>query len=113
MARNALSMRHALALLLALIVVVAPLAAPAESRAAPEDEVVLYFFWGEGCPHCAAAKPMLAQLQARYPELEVRSFEVWGSKDNQRRFADMVAKFGIKRTGVPTFFLGARYWVGY
>lgn len=113
MARNALSMRHALALLLALIVVVAPLAVPAESRAAPEDEVILYFFWGEGCPHCAAAKPMLAQLQARYPELEVRSFEVWGNEDNQRRFADMVAKFGIKRTGVPTFFLGARYWVGY
>ncbi len=113
MARNATRMRRAFVLLFALILVVAPLSAPAESHAAPEDEVTLYFFWGEGCPHCAAAKPMLAQLQARYPQLEVRSFEVWGNEENQRLFADMAAKFKIERTGVPTFFLGREYVVGY
>ena len=99
--------------LLAAVLVVAPLAAPFESPAAPRDEVTLYFFWGEGCPHCAAAKPMLAQLERRYPELEVRSFEVYNSADNQRLLAGMAEKFGIKRTGVPVFFLGQRYWVGY
>lgn len=114
MARKAMPLRRAITLVLALILVVVPLAAPAdESWAAPEDEVTLYFFWGEGCPHCAAAKPMLAQLQARYPQLEVRSFEVWSSEENQGRFAGMVAKFGIKRTAVPTFFLGRMHWVGY
>lgn len=56
---------------------------------------------------------MLAQLERRYPELEVRSFEVWNSAENQRLLAGMVEKFGIKRTGVPVFFLGQRYWVGY
>ena len=114
MARNAIPLRRAVTLVLALILVVVPLTAPVgESWAAPEDEVTLYFFWGDGCPHCAAAKPMLAQLQARYPRLEVRSFEVWSSEDNQDRFAGMVAKFGIKQTAVPTFFLGRMYWVGY
>lgn len=92
---------------------VAPLAAPLESSAEQSDSVTLYFFWGEGCPHCAAAKPMLAELQTRYPDLEVRSFEVWNSAENQRLFAGMAAKFGIRRTGVPTFFLGQRYWVGH
>jgi len=113
MGRRAIPMLGVIVALLAAIFVIAPLAAPGESSAEQADEVTLYFFWGEGCPHCAAAKPMLAELEARYPRLEVRSFEVWNSAENQRLFAGMTAKFEIRRTGVPTFFLGQRYWVGY
>jgi thiol-disulfide isomerase/thioredoxin len=89
------------------------LAAPGPSVAEPPDRVVLYFFWAQGCPHCAAAKPTLADLEQRHPYLEIRSFEVSASAQNQRRFAAMAAKFGIEPTGVPVFFLGSRYFVGY
>ncbi|MCV7151478.1 thioredoxin family protein [Mycolicibacterium pyrenivorans] len=113
MGRNTSPILRAILVLLAALLVITPLAAPVVSRAAPRDEVTLYFFWGEGCPHCAAAKPVLAELDTRYPQLEVRSFEVWNSAENQRLFAGMAAKFGIEPTGVPTFFLGQKYWVGY
>jgi len=113
MGRNTIPMRRVIVVLLALIFISTPLAAPIEARAAPDNEVTLYFFWGEGCPHCAAAKPMLAQLQARYPQLEVRSFEVANSAENRRLFADMAAKLEIKHTSMPTFILGRKYWVGY
>lgn len=108
--------RWVLVLLLALVLtIVSPATAP--SSAAPDtpapDEVTLYFFWGDGCPHCAAAKPALAQLQQRYPRLRVRSFEVWNNQDNQRTLAAMADKFGITRVGVPAFFLGQRHWVGF
>lgn len=77
MGRNTSPILRAILVLLAALLVITPLAAPVVSRAAPRDEVTLYFFWGEGCPHCAAAKPVLAELDTRYPpQLEVRSFEV-------------------------------------
>ena len=28
-------------------------------------------FWGDGCPHCAEAKPFLADLTKRYPQVEL------------------------------------------
>lgn len=100
-------------LLSAFAIVVWPVAAPAPSAAKPEDRAVLYFFWAQGCPHCAAAKPMLAGLQQRHPHLEVLAYEVSQSPENAGRFAAMAAKFGIEPTGVPVFFLGSRHWVGY
>ncbi len=105
--------RGALAVLFVLIVAVVSVAVPIGARAAPDNEVTLYFFWGDGCPHCATAKPVLAEFEARYPGLEVRDFEVWGSAENRQLFIDMAAKFDFEPTGVPTFFLGDKYWVGY
>lgn len=104
--------RLLLAILLALAVAWS-MGGTGRAAAAPQEQVVLYFFWAEGCPHCAAAKPMLTEFQQRYPQLEVRSFEVSANVDNQRRLAAMAEKFGFEPTGVPVFFLGARHWVGY
>ena len=108
-------MRLLIAALMAVGLLLAPLG-PATARAAPDEQnetVTLYFFWAEGCPHCAAAKPLLAELAQRHPRLSVRSFEVGGSAENQRRLAGMVEKFGLERTAVPMFFLGDEHWVGY
>jgi thiol-disulfide isomerase/thioredoxin len=92
-----------------------PIGSTGRADAAPErpEQVVLYFFWAEGCPHCAAAKPVLLGFQQRYPQLEIRSFEVSSNADNQRRLAAMATKFGFEPTGVPVFFLGSQHWVGY
>ncbi len=105
--------RHLLVIVAALFVVVWPVATPDRSAAQPQDRVTLYFFWAQGCPHCAAAKPVLTALQQRHPQLEVRSFEVGADAENQRLFSAIAAKFGFEPTGVPAFFLGTRHWVGY
>ncbi|MCX2932661.1 hypothetical protein ORI20_20520 [Mycobacterium sp. CVI_P3] len=99
--------------LLAIVLALGTLAGPVRGLADPPGRVTLYFFWGEGCPHCGAAKPMLTQLRERYPGLEVRDFEVRGNSDNQRLLVDMADKFGFTPTGVPVFFLGDQHWVGY
>lgn len=103
-------------LLIAGIVVAAGLFA-APLRAAPPiqqmEPVTVYFFWGDGCPHCAAAKPFLADLAARYPSVVIRDYEVWKHPDHRETFLQMTAKYGFEPTAVPTIFVGDRYWIGY
>ncbi len=89
-----------------------PRVAPASAQAAG-DKAILYFFWGDGCPHCAEAEPFLKDLVKRFPQLEVRAYEVWYNQDNQTLFQNMGSAFGIEPSGVPGIFLGERHWVGY
>ena len=84
-------------------------AAPAQQM----EPVAIYFFWGDGCPHCAAAKPFLAGLEEKYPGVTVRAYEVWHDETNQNLFVQMAAKYGFEPTAVPTIFIGDRYWIGY
>ncbi|MEJ5197902.1 MAG: thioredoxin family protein [Anaerolineae bacterium] len=76
-------------------------------------QTIIYFFWGDGCPHCAAAKPFLARLAQQYPGVQIRDFEVWDHPENRDPFIKLAAKFGFEPTAVPTIFIGERYWVGY
>ena len=101
-------------LLVALWMVLQPAPALAASDDPDDpDDVTLYFFWGDGCPHCAAAEPVLAGLADQYPQLTVRDFELWYHPENQAPFQSMADKFGFEPTGVPTLFLGDQYWVGW
>lgn len=113
MKTRALWMRRAfgwVALLLALLTLV-----PATGAGAQDEElpVTLYFFWGDGCPHCAAAKPFLDGLAQEHPGLTVAAYEVWNSEENRQLFAEMAAAHGFEPTGVPTFFLAGGYRVGF
>ena len=88
-------------------------ARPAQQVPQSSQPVAIYFFWGDGCPHCAKAKPFLATLAQRYPKVEVRAYEVWYHEQNQVLFTQMAAAFGLEPSAVPTIFIGDRYWVGY
>ena len=42
---------------------------------AKEDEsVILYFFHGDGCPHCEAEKEYLDTIQDQYPNLVIKEY---------------------------------------
>lgn len=67
---------------------------------------VIYFFWGQGCPHCHVEKEFLGTMEEKYPELEVKSFETWEHKENVRLFHQLAQSYGAKAGGVPTTFIG-------
>jgi thiol-disulfide isomerase/thioredoxin len=83
------------------------------TAACADGKVPLYFFWGEGCPHCAAAKPFLERLRDRYPRLEVRSYEVFSSEENLRMLKEMAQRHGTEARGVPMMFVGGRSFSGF
>jgi cytochrome c biogenesis protein CcdA/thiol-disulfide isomerase/thioredoxin len=77
------------------------------------QKVAIYLFWGDGCPHCAVAKPFLNELAQRYANVELRAYEVWNVPENQELFKQMTAVFGFEPHAVPTIFIGDQYWEGY
>lgn len=85
----------------------------AQNQPPQENKAIIYMFWGDGCPHCAEAKPYLEGLAQRFPWVELRFFEVWYDEDNRVLFEKMAAAYGFEARYVPTIFIGAQHWVGY
>lgn len=111
--KNLLALLGYAVLLFVTIAFVSPSVSSAQSVTPVPQTTYIYLFWGDGCPHCAAAEPFLEELTQRYPNVELRAYEVWYARENQKVFTDMAAAFGFQPQGVPTIFIGDRYWVGY
>jgi thiol-disulfide isomerase/thioredoxin len=68
--------------------------------------VTIYFFWGEGCPHCDKQKPFLEEMGQKYPTLKVEMFETRKSPENSILFSDIAKAYGTTARGVPATFIG-------
>jgi cytochrome c biogenesis protein CcdA/thiol-disulfide isomerase/thioredoxin len=77
------------------------------------EKIEIYFFWGQGCPHCAQEKPFLEELKQKYPQLEVKDFEVYYSKENQELFQKVAQAYNTQPVGVPMTFIGTDYVIGF
>lgn len=73
----------------------------------------VYFFWGEGCPHCVEEKPFLEALQQRHLGMDIRSYEVWHDKQNAALLADLFRAYQNSLSGVPMTFVDRKVFVGF
>jgi hypothetical protein len=100
--------------ILAGLVLVALASAQGAGAVGPQRfEVPIYFFWGDGCPHCANQKLFLASLVEERPYVVVYDFEVYYVPENRPIFEAMAAAFGRQVSGVPMTFIGDEVWTGY
>jgi thiol-disulfide isomerase/thioredoxin len=76
-------------------------------------QFTVYFFWGDGCPHCADEKPFLNELQQRHPGMDIRSYEVWHDKQNAALLANMSRAYDNRINGVPMTFVDQKVFVGF
>ena len=65
--------------------------------------VRLYYFFSPTCPHCQAAKPFIAELQARNPWLEVKRYSVKDHRGNARFYYETAQTLGAEALSVPGF----------
>ena len=81
----------------------------------PEDPgATLYFFWGDGCPHCAREEVFLQEMKEKYPSLEIKMYETWNNRNNARALQEMAKAYQTQAKGVPMTFLGDfAPWVGF
>ncbi len=86
---------------------------PKVSALENESKVILYLFWGNGCPHCAQMDRFLNGLEEKYPVFEVKKFEVYSNQTNRELFESIAKAHHSKIQGVPTAFIDKKIFVGY
>ncbi len=88
-------------------------AALAPAAALAQNPVNIYFFWGQGCPHCEHEKEFLADLAANRPEILIKDFEVWGNAENRRILGELGKELNVDVSGVPFTVVGDKYFIGW
>jgi thiol-disulfide isomerase/thioredoxin len=82
--------------------------------ASAQEKQKLYFFYGDGCPHCAEEEIFLDKLEKDYGDkLEILRYEVWYNKDNSDLLAEMTEKINYNVTGVPVTIVGEEAITGF
>ena len=72
-----------------------------------------YFFWGDGCPHCAKEEILLSRLEETYPTLEIHRFEVFHNSENLELLKQVGELLKKDVSGVPFLVIGDQAISGY
>lgn len=88
----------------------------ADSASNNEDskKVKLYFFHGDGCPHCAEAEEFFDSIKDEYGDkFEIVAYEVWYDTNNSELLQKVGEARDEKISGVPYILIGDKSWSGY
>ncbi|MDD4995988.1 MAG: thioredoxin family protein [Patescibacteria group bacterium] len=78
-----------------------------------QKSVNVYFFWGEGCPHCAKEKVFLEKLEQKYSEVKIYDYDAWKTSENRQLLVDFGEKLNVNISGVPFTVIGEKYFIGW
>lgn len=80
-----------------------------------EEKVNIYFFYGDGCPHCEEEKAFLKLLDERYKgKYNLYTFETWNNDENGNLLLKAKEKLGVSvNKGVPFTVIGSDSFQGY
>ncbi len=82
--------------------------------AASSNSTCIYFFYGDGCPHCAQVEPFINEMETKYPNIEIQKFEIYDNRPNLVLLNNYFNAYGVPETerGVPTVFIGNTFLSG-
>ena len=75
--------------------------------------VDIYFFYGEGCPHCAAEEKFFDSYLKNNDDVILHRYEVWNNSDNARLMSEIGSLLGRSPMGVPYTVIGEDVIEGY
>jgi len=87
--------------------------APFFISAQEQEKTVIYFFESKTCPHCAAEKIFLENLEKENSQIEVKSFEITEHPENAELIKKIGEMFGIDASHIPLTIIGRKYFIGY
>jgi len=80
--------------------------------AAAAPSTCVYFFYGQGCPHCAQVEPFIDDLEEAYPDLDIHRFEVYNNKSNAALLVNYFHAYNVSQRGVPIVFVADQHYAG-
>jgi len=83
------------------------------SAVAVEDDCIHYFY-GEECSDCALLKGYFIDLVEKYPDLEIKNFEVYHNYKNFKTLQNYFNSYNVDRNSqqIPAVFTGEGYFIG-
>lgn len=79
-----------------------------------EPQIVnIYFFYGDGCPHCAAEEKFFDVLSKDFSNIEIHRYEVWYDSQNIKLMGKVAEQMNINSGSVPLTIIGERIINGY
>ena len=80
---------------------------------AKNNEVTLYLFHGDGCPHCQDEMEYLKTIEKKYDYLKIEKYEVWYDEENSELLKKVQDVYEISSKGVPTNIIGNTVITGF
>ena len=80
-----------------------------------KEKVHIYFFHGDGCPHCADEEEFLELLKERYGgKYTIYSYETWNNSKNKKLMLEAKKIMGDQENvSVPYLVIGNESFIGY
>jgi len=81
--------------------------------ASAAEVINLYFFYGDGCPHCTKEEVFLDKLELEYENIKIHRYEVWRNRENADLLKNIAQKLNLNVRGVPVLIVGEETVAGY
>lgn len=79
-----------------------------------KEKINIYFFKGNGCPHCEEAEEFFNSIQKEYGKYyNLVDYETWYDSDNADLMQKVASKLDEEADGVPYIIIGKKTWNGY
>ncbi len=78
-----------------------------------QEPVTVYFFYGQGCPHCASEELFLEKFEREKPEIQVKRYEIWFNAENRKLLREVASALDINTGGVPITIINSKAFYGY
>lgn len=78
-----------------------------------DNLVNIYFFYGDGCPHCAEQKEWLKEIKKEYKNVVIYDYETWYNEENRITMQTIKDKFNVSSKGVPFTVIGDKTFIGF
>ncbi len=79
-----------------------------------ENKVNIYFFWGNGCPHCEEQFSFLESIEEEYGQYyQLYTFETWYDDENADLMQRFATTMGDSTRGVPYTIIGNKSFKGF
>lgn len=79
-----------------------------------KEKINIYFFRGEGCPHCEEAEEFFDSIKDEYGKYyNLVDYETWYDSGNADLMKKVASKLGEDASGVPYIIIGKKTWNGY
>ena len=77
-------------------------------------KVVIYFFRGEGCPHCEEAEEWFESIKSEYGNMFIiADYETWYDEENADFMKRVAESRDEEAMGVPYIIIGDKSWMGF